>query len=331
MALISVIVPAYNSARYLPATLRSVMQQQLHAEVELIVVDDGSTDNSAEVVRSCFDAYGADAKGGAGTISTTLIQKPNGGVASARNLGLTRARGDYIQFLDADDELAPNKLAQQLALLKASGADVCFGAFQRFREHDDGNRVFGAITRHTPPEDVLLALVTLTWWPPVALLFSRGICTRAGPQREDLPIIQDARFLIDCADAGGRFVGLEAVTGYYREHSSGSVSTSGRENFVRDCYVNCCQLMDRWLGRGSLSEPKRQALRQAFVQSASYAAQCQPEWYADIAQRYQSLGGRFVPAGPRGLRILSQLFGYPLAEKIAWPLRNLRKKQAPNA
>jgi glycosyltransferase involved in cell wall biosynthesis len=100
---VSVVIPAYNAAAFLPATLASVYAQtELPAEV--IVVDDGSTDETATVARSC---------------GATVISVRNGGGSAARNVGTQAAGGEYIAFLDADDIWAPQKLELQLAALRA--------------------------------------------------------------------------------------------------------------------------------------------------------------------------------------------------------------------
>jgi len=104
-AMVSVIVPVYNAADLVGETLDSIMAQD-YPEWELIVVDDGSTDHSAEVVAP----YLADQR-------VRFITKPNGGVASARNLGVREARGELVAFCDSDDLWAPDKLTRQMELL----------------------------------------------------------------------------------------------------------------------------------------------------------------------------------------------------------------------
>ena len=103
--LISVVIPCFNAERYIVATLRSV-QAQTWPALDVMVIDDGSSDQSAERVRSQFP-------------SVRVIQQANKGVAAARNLGMQQARGEWIAFLDADDIWLPDKLERQWALLQA--------------------------------------------------------------------------------------------------------------------------------------------------------------------------------------------------------------------
>ncbi len=116
-AAISVVIPCYNAERYIGATLRSVLAQGL-PDIEVIVVDDGSNDGSADMVRSGFPGV-------------TLLRQANQGVAAARNHGIEQARGDWIAFVDADDIWLPGKLAAQLALLQAHpDARIAYTAWQ---------------------------------------------------------------------------------------------------------------------------------------------------------------------------------------------------------
>lgn len=105
---ISVVVPCFNAAPYICATLRSVFAQT-GFELDVIVVDDGSTDGSADVVSAAFPMV-------------TLVRQPNGGAAAARNAGIARARHDWIAFADADDLWLPGKLQAQWGLIASAPA-----------------------------------------------------------------------------------------------------------------------------------------------------------------------------------------------------------------
>lgn len=103
--LVSVVIPAYNAAWCVARAIDSVLAQT-YARYEVLVVDDGSTDETAALVN----AYGERVR---------LLQQPNGGLSGARNLGMRNAAGEYVAFLDADDYWLPEKLERQIALMQA--------------------------------------------------------------------------------------------------------------------------------------------------------------------------------------------------------------------
>lgn len=134
--LISVVIPAFNSAATLQDTLHSVAAQT-HRNLEIIVVDDGSTDETAHVAQS-FCRRDPRAR---------LIQKANGGVASARNAGVDSGTGDYVAFIDADDLWHPAKLAKQLALLEQSGKETAL-VYSPFRRINAEGMVIDSSRNH---------------------------------------------------------------------------------------------------------------------------------------------------------------------------------------
>ena len=117
--MVSVVMPAYNAMRYIETAVRSVMAQT-YTDWELIVVDDGSSDDTCGVVRSLM----------AEDPRIQLVQNPeNRGVSHTRNRGLDLCRGDYVALLDCDDVWLPEKLEKQLALAAESGADVLYCSY----------------------------------------------------------------------------------------------------------------------------------------------------------------------------------------------------------
>lgn len=98
--MVSVVIPLYNKRQSIANTLQSVLSQT-YSCFEIVVVDDGSTDDSAEIVRQFRDER------------IRLIQKENGGVCSARNLGIRESKGEFVALLDADDTLVPDCLEER--------------------------------------------------------------------------------------------------------------------------------------------------------------------------------------------------------------------------
>lgn len=113
--LVTVVIPVYNTAPYVEQTLRSIMAQT-HREIEILVVDDGSTDGSPEILRRLA---AEDAR-------IRIHTQPNGGLSAARNAGLDRARGAYIYFMDSDDLLEADALAYCCQKCEREQLDVVF-------------------------------------------------------------------------------------------------------------------------------------------------------------------------------------------------------------
>jgi hypothetical protein len=126
--LVSVVIPAYNAARFIERTLTSALRQT-HRNLEILVIDDGSTDDTRPLVEA---VTGSDDR-------VRIISVPNGGVAKARNIGIAESSGPLIAFLDADDLWHPRKVELQLAaLLAPRGEDVAaVYAFSRVIDLDD--------------------------------------------------------------------------------------------------------------------------------------------------------------------------------------------------
>lgn len=121
--LVTVIIPAYNAQHYIAEALRSVLSQSF-SNVEVLVIDDGSTDATARIAGQFSDLH------------LRVIRKPNGGVSSARNEGLRAANGRYITFLDADDRWRPQMLERTVSILESHAEVVAvFTNFVRFRQN----------------------------------------------------------------------------------------------------------------------------------------------------------------------------------------------------
>ena len=145
-SLVSIVIPAYNAAKTLDRTLRSV-SAQTYAAIEVIVVDDGSVDGSGEIARlHCLK----DSR-------VRLIQTLNGGVASARNRGINEARGEFVAPVDADDLWAPDKIEKQVSVLRKSGAQygLCYTWSARIGPDDE---IIADVPRIPIEGDVLLDL-----------------------------------------------------------------------------------------------------------------------------------------------------------------------------
>src|SRR4051812_35859428 len=128
---VSVVVPIYNVATYLDACLQSIAQQTL-TDLDVVMVDDGSTDDSADIARSM----------GERDPRFRLVTKANGGLGSARNAGIDAATGEFLAFVDSDDVLPRHALETLLGSLDRSGSDFASGNVRRLTSYGISPAVF---------------------------------------------------------------------------------------------------------------------------------------------------------------------------------------------
>lgn len=141
---VSVIVPVYNTAAFLEKCLDSLVNQTLE-EIEIIVVNDGSTDHSQEIIDSYSERYPDKIK---------AFQKPNGGLSDARNYGIDRASGEFIGFVDSDDFVWPEMFESLYEKAVECGAEIAFCDLEKV---DEEGRAFRPLPQsHQLPEKIIL-------------------------------------------------------------------------------------------------------------------------------------------------------------------------------
>lgn len=118
--MISVIIPVYNTKQYLKSCLDSVLAQT-YTELEILFIDDGSTDGSSELLDSLAET---DSR-------IRIVHQANGGVCAARNRGIEEARGEYLSFIDSDDTLEPDMYETLMGLIRAHGVDIAHCSYNR--------------------------------------------------------------------------------------------------------------------------------------------------------------------------------------------------------
>jgi len=307
---VSVIIPCFNAQPWIRQTLESVITQRLD-NIEIIVIDDGSTDGSANIIEKEFP-------------SAHLIKTENQGASKTRNLGTEISKGEFIQYLDADDLLAPGKLGFQLEMLKDSGADVAYGDWQKLVRQPDGKYVKREEIRRKidNPE---IDLFTDFWCPPAVYLFRRSIVEKVGGWNKGLPIIQDARFALDCVFAGGRFVYCPGIMAYYRLHSTASVSSKDPIGFIEDCLRNALQVEEWWQEHGGINAERKKALLKVYGYIARASFNKDRLTFEFAYRAWDKLIPRYLPEKLRVLRFVSWLLGYRQAEAFAVWYRRIKK------
>lgn len=193
LPLVSIIIPVFNAEKYLHETITSALNQTW-GNKEIIIIDDGSTDNSCEIAK-WFQSE-----------TVKIYHQKNLGASAARNYGLTKADGDYIQFLDADDLLSPNKIEKQLELLRNNPNFVGLCKTIHFfdGQHIDVNetKIEWYSEGSDDPVDFLIKLygghlMGATYGgmiQPNAWLTPKNIITKAGPWNEKLSVDDDGEY-----------------------------------------------------------------------------------------------------------------------------------------
>lgn len=180
---ISVIIPMYNSSHSIERCLDSVLSQTYKTSYQIIVINDGSTDDSAFVVERYIQCNK--------TINIRLINKTNGGVASARNEGLKVAQGKWIALLDSDDEWLPDKIASQMAILCANPTIDLLGSNVTSKRI----AILGKIKTKVSPVKIWELFISWYPWTPT-LIFKREVLNDVGYYDEKLSHAEDAHFLL---------------------------------------------------------------------------------------------------------------------------------------
>jgi teichuronic acid biosynthesis glycosyltransferase TuaG len=183
-ASVSVVMPAYNATRYIESSIRSVLEQT-YADLELIVVDDCSTDGTADLVQRLF---GADPR-----LQVIRLPVNRGAPAGPRNVGVRAARGAWVAFLDADDIWHPQKLACQMQALAQTGAKFC--STQMLDFEDDGSLQFERPGTLQLERIGFLKQLVKFRTPTSSVVVDRGLLGRY-PFNEDLRF--KAREDVDC-------------------------------------------------------------------------------------------------------------------------------------
>jgi hypothetical protein len=311
--LVSVIVPAFNAERWIAETLESV-RAQTYQPIEMIVADDGSSDATAAIA----EAAGA-----------VVVGTNGAGPGGARNAGLDAARGTVIQFLDADDLLAPEKIARQVAVLVQSGADVAWEPFHLLLPSATPNARF-EVGRRVSPElsaDLAASLLTSRGFIQIgALLIRRSPRTGALRFEPGRDVVEDVRYMVSLAMDGARFVSSEAdeLGLLFRQHSGPRYSTRPPASFAQGCADNAVWAQDYWESHGGLTPARRAALSEAYAFASRQLASSDPAAFDEVAARGMALGEEFTRHLPARVRWLSRLVGYPRAESIASKWRRVR-------
>jgi glycosyltransferase involved in cell wall biosynthesis len=190
--MISVIIPVYNASLTIINTLESVRNQKFDGNIEIVIVNDGSTDNSSDLVAKYQNEHKE--------LKIHIMEKTNDGVASARNAGIKAANGEFIALLDSDDEWLPNKLKIMMPYFDNMEID-CIGSARNGRMLRCGFKTIKKLTRIYPHD------LVFRWNPQTSsVVFRKSIVEKIGLYNENMRYAEDGEYWLRIAYNCGFFV-----------------------------------------------------------------------------------------------------------------------------
>jgi glycosyltransferase involved in cell wall biosynthesis len=317
-----VVIPAFNEGPMVERSIRSVARSDYPADkLEIIVVDDGSRDDTLARAR---------AHAGRHPRRLRVVAQANAGASAARNHALRLARGDFVQFLDADDLLAPDKIALQLARLAASAPDALASAeWARFhRAPAEARFAPEPVWRDLSGLEFQLLHYEAGWMmQPAAWLAPRALLDRSGPWDETLGLNDDGEYFSRVMLAASGIVFCPGARVYYRSGLAGSLSrqTSPRalKSLRRSTELNCSRL----LAAAADSPRARAAAANGWQRLMLLAWPADPALSRDAERRRDALGGSPfpLPVGPAFTR-LARLVGWRAAKRLRDLASGLRRR-----
>lgn len=312
--LVSILIPACNAQPWITATLDSAVGQSWPNK-EVIVVDDGSSDATVGVARS-YESRGV-----------RVLQQKNAGAAAARNLALANARGEYIQYLDADDLLSAEKIEAQVELLEASAPGmltICpVTYFQDGSDPEQGlHRSSWPFVATDAPRQWLLDM----WGAndrfglvhPGSYLVSRGLADQAGPWDASVRSpMDDAEYFARVVLAS---IGIRPSSGryFYRKFPNGGSYSSTRRPELFWGRLHSIDSVARMLLAGGDDAVTRRAMANSYQLLAFIAYPQYPDVTEKALERVREMGGTdWVPSfGTWRGNLLKRLIGWKATKRL---------------
>ncbi len=312
--LVSICMPAYNAGKYIQAAVQSVIDQS-YTNWELIIVNDGSIDNTADVAALFTDKR------------IKIVHQPNKGQCVAANKAFELSGGDLIKFFDADDIMSPDMLSSQVSRIAGHSEDVVSARWGRF--YNDNIHTFKLnpepVWQDMPAINWLISALT-TGYPMMQCalwLIPRPILYRSGLWDKELSLINDFDFFCRVLSASRNVLFEPAATLYYRSGILGSLSSQTKTAHAQSAFKSISKGAAAILGVDQSSAAK-QAIANAF-QTLAYALYPQHKKIVrDIEKQIETLGGSTVSWHYSKISYwLNKLFGWKMASNLRVTIRKL--------
>jgi len=309
--LVSTIIPVFNRAGMLHRAVESVLAQT-YRPIEVVIVDDGSTDDTPQAIAELARAHG----------EVRAVRRANAGPGAARESGRAVAEGEFLQYLDSDDRLLPRKFELQVAALRECAE--CGAAYGRTRYVGPDGREL-APTWKAPMErraEMFPAFLLSRWWDTPTPLYRASVCEAAGPWTE-LRVEEDWEYDCRIAALGTRLAFVDDVVAEVHEHAEGRLSGRGTAEVLRD-RARAHELILSHARRAGLSN--EQPEMQTFARELFHLArQCGAAGLSSEAERLIELAREIAPRWDlRVYGALAGVIGWRAAGRAARALERLR-------
>jgi hypothetical protein len=308
---ISVVIPTYNRKDYLKQAIASCFEGNERVNVEVVIVDDGSTDGTRDFLRQLDDER-----------VRPILQEHQGGQV-ARNRGLAEAKGKYLKFLDDDDWLAKGALNAEVSALENCNAEISYGGYQWV--HPDGT-VFNE-TRAEAVDDIVGALLTGRLQTHLLRFTYRRSLIDGLEWSLNLPCRQDVDFVLQVATKDPSFVHVDRVVARFRQHDGPRVSSDAGAK-LDTARVHAKVLLDaiqKMKAREILDPSRRLDAAQGLWTWAHGLAARDLRMFNKLYTEIQSLDPDFSPVrDSRTLSTLDALFCPQATEYMLFPVRRFK-------
>jgi len=310
----SIVIPAFNAESFLPVALRSALSAAAGGGVvEIIVVDDGSTDGTAALAERFLSD---------GAVRYKVVRQENAGPSAARNTGWNAASGDWIQFLDADDGLESRKIAVQGIEAETVGPDIAC-IYSTWMREERGRSL--AVDPCIDVDPTLSLLRDENFLPVGACLFRREWLRRVRGFDERLRLIEDVDLELRLAMSGGRFHKAGSIDPLFTyKFREGSLSRLSWHAFMEGCERNARLAQDYWArSEGAIDGERRKLLLAIYENVLRIFSTTDRQGFARVQARVRELWPDFVPSNAN-VRRLSRLVGMRNAYRLRECFRTAR-------
>jgi glycosyltransferase involved in cell wall biosynthesis len=313
--LVSILIPCYNARPWIAQCIQSAIDQT-YPHKEIVVVDDGSTDGSLDVIRDFGD-------------HVRFETGPNRGANVARNRLVELSRGDWLSFLDADDYLLPEKIKRQMAQIASdANIDVVYSPVIELSQKT------GPMYPQSVEDDDLYA--NYIRWDPfstIALLWRKSAIVDVGGWNPNQPVCQEHELLLRLIMAGKRFELLCEPLSVYRKVDGASISRRSPLKTLIQKTALTDKLEAYLVASGQPKGKHRLALAQARFEDARTAYAYDKEFAEKLIRQIYKTQDGFYPSGdaaPFLYRVAFKTFGFRIAESIAATARKWRRAPSTN-